>query len=694
MATTGQVIIQITNRSDLIEKIKGIKTEIDNLSNIIVEITNAKDQKSADNASDTFTNKHNDIQTKITNLNKAIDNYTDPDIVPQTKDIATNELIKLTQQIKELKQIMEQKHYVKVERLRRAEEKSGAKSGAAAAQKQSSQPTGSPAPAAASSAVLPGPGDPASSAAPVAAPGAAPAAAPASTPRAAVAPGESGVASNQPIVSQSNVPIEIVDVTEQPLAQAVSPVASPVAPPAAPVAAAAEATTSNQQPPVAASSAAAGLGSAAQVVTPQGSATATGSPAVGPAPGAAPGAAPAQAAADAKASADIKAAAAIKDINAKINDLDTGISNDKAKYTKQIQESNEVNDLNNIYEDFTKIYEKYTNVANSIKNLINTDGDQNNLPPYEKNTKNTSIDSTLKTIEKYKQEITNKYEEKTKQLREAAEVVTPVPIKPYTPSTAPETPKHNQVKQTSEENIKSLIEAAKTDLNNFDTEIDKLDKVTSKDDYNTLMDSMSDLLYDSISQKINKIKTLSKDNNNLTTEVNNLTKLHEEKKQKFNQVSITKAKSLSPKAQVNVAEPLVRPASGLAPEPEPAPAPAAPEVPEEITGRLKDITIGVNRALGNLNLPIKDNNNNSYNIFPTVTLQVIKQSQQLQGGTRKSVSGSHSRKVSNPKRATTRRKNNNNSKISNNKIKTRNNKSKISSSNRRRISKRHKSVRH
>ncbi len=119
-------------------------------------------------------------------------------------------------------------------------------------------------------------------------------------------------------------------------------------------------------------------------------------------------------------------------------------------------------------------------------------------------------------------------------------------------------------------------------------------------------------------------------------------------------------------------------------------------IPDGIQNRVDDIEAQANKALGNLDLEIKDEEGNVYSLKPKLELTSVKIPvlEQLQGGTRKSVSGSHSRKVSNPKRATTRRKNNNKIKISNNKIKTRNNKIKISSSNRRRISKRHKSVRH
>jgi hypothetical protein len=243
----------------------------------------------------------------------------------------------------------------------------------------------------------------------------------------------------------------------------------------------------------------------------------------------------------------------------------------------------------------------------------------------------------------------------------------------------------------------------------LDDQIDKIKDAHDNNEFAQLNSSISEMLFGNIKENINTATAFSKHNNKLTTEVNILTKLLNTTQEKWTTESTKKAEKLL--GTVTVADRLVRPAaapepSAAAPQaaapqaaaPEAAAPEAAPEVPKEIKDRLDAITIGVNRALGNLDLPIKDKDNNSYKIFPKVTLQVIKQPQQLQGGTRKSVSGSHSRKVSNPKRATTRRKNNNNRKISNNKIKTRNNKikisSKISSSTRRRISKRHKSVRH
>jgi hypothetical protein len=374
-------------------------------------------------------------------------------------------------------------------------------------------------------------------------------------------------------------------------------------------------------------------------------------------------------------------------IKSEINKLDTDISNDKAKYTKQIQESNEVNDLNNIYEDFTTIYENYTKVAISIKKLINTDGDQNTLTVAEKTETNKSIDGTLATIEKYKQEITNEYNNKRKELENP-----PAPGAVVAPASTP------VATSSEEENIKRLIEVTTNDLNKLDDQIDKIKDVEDSKELGQLNSSISEVLFTTIQTKIKESDTWSKNNNNkLTTEVKTLDELFKKTSEKWNTESSKKATSfIKPKSPENPPAPgtYVRQAASAAAAPAPEPAPPEPEVPNDITNRLDAITTDVNRVLGNLIIPIKDNNNNSYKIFPTVTLKVIKQS--LQGGTRKSVSGSHSRKVSNPKRATTRRKNNNNNKIkiSNNKSKNRNNKSKISSKISHRISKRHKSVRH
>ncbi len=254
------------------------------------------------------------------------------------------------------------------------------------------------------------------------------------------------------------------------------------------------------------------------------------------------------------------------------------------------------------------------------------------------------------------------------------------------------------VTQPSEEDIKSLIEEATTDLHNLDSQIEKIKDVEDSKELGQLNSSISEVLFTTIQTKIKESDTWSKNNNNkLTTEVKTLDELFKKTSEKWNTESSKKATSfIKPKSPENPPAPgtYVRQAASAAAAPAPEPAPPEPEVPNDITNRLDAITTDVNRVLGNLIIPIKDNNNNSYKIFPTVTLKVIKQS--LQGGTRKSVSGSHSRKVSNPKRATTRRKNNNNNKIkiSNNKSKNRNNKSKISSKISHRISKRHKSVRH